>query len=360
VVARCAQSSAQSSNTVLWQHPRDDNPHDIARTITLQNLSEVPTAIDQIRAAIPKQWVPRRAIPTLARFGLVPVQTFRMAWSGAGGPASDHGRCVPRGAKRVCLARASHRAERRTSAAADPPSYSHGLTEQCRSGCCALIGRNGASVTMAIRRDRGDRACPSRDDDRDRDNGVVQRSRTSGPARIHWLAARGVSGRNSGPSSAGASRHVEVDGYGVPPSGAGLIRTGLCQHHRGGGSPAMLIRPQTPGWCTLIETFASGVATPTARRPMARAMSLLHGLLLLRGHPVTRDDAPGDDTRSSPSRPLTALTALTTVHRSGLLGGGATPLRAKPHTRLSPSSWGSQPDPIRLFNLITKRSTRST
>lgn len=54
----------------------DDNPVDIARTLTLQNLGEVPTAVDQIVPAIPKDWVPRRAIPLLARFGLVPVRTF--------------------------------------------------------------------------------------------------------------------------------------------------------------------------------------------------------------------------------------------------------------------------------------------
>ncbi len=54
----------------------DDNPHDIARTVTLQNLSEVPTAIDQIVPAVPKDWIPRPMLPLLVRFGRVPVQTF--------------------------------------------------------------------------------------------------------------------------------------------------------------------------------------------------------------------------------------------------------------------------------------------
>ena len=49
----------------------DDNPTDIARTITLQNLSEVPTAIDQIVPAIPKSWVPRLLIPLLERLQLI-------------------------------------------------------------------------------------------------------------------------------------------------------------------------------------------------------------------------------------------------------------------------------------------------
>ena len=110
----------------------DDNPHDIARTITLQNLSEVPTAIDQIVPAIPKQWVPRRAIPTLARFGLVPVQTFPNGvvgrwWTGQPitvGPFHE----VP---KRVSLW-----PEHRTALNDGRllllirHSYSHGLTEQ--------------------------------------------------------------------------------------------------------------------------------------------------------------------------------------------------------------------------------------
>jgi len=110
----------------------DDNPHDIARTITLQNLSEVPTAIDQIVPAVPKDWVPRRMIPLLARFGLVPVHTFPNGvvgrwWTGQPitvGPFHE----VP---KRVTLW-----PEHRTALNGGRllllirHSYSHGLTEQ--------------------------------------------------------------------------------------------------------------------------------------------------------------------------------------------------------------------------------------
>ena len=110
----------------------DDNPHDIARTITLLNLSEVPTAIDQIVPAIPKHWVPRTLLPLLVRFGVAPVHTFPNGvvgrwWTGAPltvGPYHE----VP---KRVSLW-----PEHRTALNEGRllllirHSYSHGLTEQ--------------------------------------------------------------------------------------------------------------------------------------------------------------------------------------------------------------------------------------
>lgn len=54
----------------------DDVALEIGRTLTLQNLGGVPTAIDQIVPAVPKAWVPRRAIPWLTRWRVVPVHTF--------------------------------------------------------------------------------------------------------------------------------------------------------------------------------------------------------------------------------------------------------------------------------------------
>lgn len=110
----------------------DDNPHDISRTITLQNLGEVPTAIDQIVPAVPKNWVPRPMIPLLARFGMVPVHTFDNGvvgrwWTGQAitvGPFHE----VP---KRVTLW-PEHRAALNGGRLLllIRHSYSHGLTEQ--------------------------------------------------------------------------------------------------------------------------------------------------------------------------------------------------------------------------------------